>query len=425
MTVPYNVIEIFTSEEVRWEGKPLPDAVIDVLRKARIAARCFVSRGQAGYYETGEVASARLDVLASNLPLKIEVILPAPELDAILPQIAEMVTDGIVVVEDMKVISHRSPYRLIPRQMRVRDIMASPAVSVRRDSSLAEIVRLLLEADFHAVPVTDADDHPVGIITQGDLVRRADMPLRLGLLGEADDGVVGDFYERAAAMTAEDVMTSPVRTVREDQPVSDAIELMREHSLKRLPVVDEDDRLVGVISRLDVFRAAVSGPAAERETPEACYVDWDGVPCVGDCMRRETGTIGPDSSIEEVLRTLDEDQVQRLAVVDEDNRLLGLLTDRDILAAIDRKQEGVLSGIIHRLPLPGKKAREAEEITLDTTAGEIMVTDLITVTEGATIEDALRLMVVYALKRLPVVDDEDRYQGMISRDALLRLSTTG
>jgi PII-like signaling protein len=147
MTVPYNVIEVFTSEETRWKGRPVADAIIDVLRNARIAARCFVARGQAGYYESGELASAKLEVLASNLPLKIEVILPAPELERVLPKITEIVTDGIVVVEEMQVHSHRSRYRLIPRQLRVRDIMATPAVSVRLDTPVSDVVRRLLEAD--------------------------------------------------------------------------------------------------------------------------------------------------------------------------------------------------------------------------------------------------------------------------------------
>lgn len=425
MAVPYNVIEVFTSEETRSNGRPVADAIIDVLRETRIAARCFVSRGQAGYYENGEVASARLEVLSSNLPLKIEIILPAPELDRILPEVTKIVTDGIVVVEDMQVCSHRSRYRLIPRQLRVRDIMAGPAVSVSADTPVSDVVRLLIEAEFNGVPVVDSDDRPVGIITQGDLVRRADMPLRLGLLDELAHGVVADFYERAAGMAAGDVMTHPVRTVREDEAASQAIEMMNQHDLKRLPVVDASGTLVGVITRLDVFRAAVSGPPEEAATSETCYVQWEGIPRVRDCMKRETGSVGRDTSMDEVLRTLDERSVQRLAVVDEDNHLLGLLTDRDILAAIGHRPEGLVRGIIDRLPLPGRRQRATTAITLDTTAAEIMETELITVTEDATLEDALRLMVEHSLKRLPVIDRDGRYRGMVSRNDLLRLSTPG
>jgi len=217
-------------------------------------------------------------------------------------------------------------------------------------------------------------------------------------------------------------MSGSVRTIGADKPVAEAVEAMHRNDLKRLPVVDEEGRLVGVITRLDVLRAAVSGLTEEPAAPASGYVEWEGVPRVQDCMSRETGTVGPDTSLDEALRTLDERSVQRIAVVDADGRLLGLLTDRDILAAISHRPEGLVRAIIDRLPLPGVRRAEVPEITLETTAGEIMETDLITVTEDATLEQALHLMVANSLKRLPVVDPEGRYQGMITRNAPLRLS---
>ena len=68
------------------------------------------------------------------------------------------------------------------------------------------------------------------------------------------------------------------------------------------------------------------------------------------------------------------------------------------------------------------RRRPAERISLSTTAGEIMKTDLITISEDANLESALRLMLQHSLKRLPVLDAEGHYKGMISRNDLLRLS---
>ncbi|MGC9317028.1 MAG: DUF190 domain-containing protein, partial [Armatimonadota bacterium] len=291
MPAEYNVIEVFTSEDARFEGRPVAQAIIDLLRDKRIAARCFVSRGQTGYYENGEVASTRLEVLSYNLPLKIEIILPTAELDRILPRVVTIVTDGIVAVEDMRVQSHRSRYRLIPRQLLVRDIMAPDPVSVAEDTPVSSVVRLLLSAEFNAVPVVDEQQRPVGIITQGDLARRADMPLRLGLLGAIEHASVAEFMSRAEQMPAAEVMTRPVVTVRDDQQVSHAVELMRRRGFKRLPVVDEGGRLVGVVTRLDVFKTATAKPGTEGESAQREYVQWEGVPHVRDAMNRETGTV--------------------------------------------------------------------------------------------------------------------------------------
>jgi len=91
--VKYNVIEIFTSEEVHWKGRPLHLAIIEEVRTAKIAARTIVLKGVAGSYENGEIASSTLEILSFNMPLKIEIILPAAELNTILPKIEEMVTN--------------------------------------------------------------------------------------------------------------------------------------------------------------------------------------------------------------------------------------------------------------------------------------------------------------------------------------------
>jgi len=108
MSMKYNVIEIFTSEKARWQAKPLHRAIVGKIRDAEIGARCLVTRGIGGCYENGELSSTSMEVLFLNMPLKIEIILPTVALDAILPVIEEMVTDGIVAVKDINVCSHRT-----------------------------------------------------------------------------------------------------------------------------------------------------------------------------------------------------------------------------------------------------------------------------------------------------------------------------
>ena len=98
----------------------------------------------------------------------------------------EMVTDGIVTVQDLQVISHKTQGLLIPRQTQVRELMTVPPKKVNLETSLAEVARLLLSSTFTGLPVVDADNRPVGVISQGDLIYKAGMPMRLGLLAESD-----------------------------------------------------------------------------------------------------------------------------------------------------------------------------------------------------------------------------------------------
>ena len=121
----YKLIEIFTDEEARWQGEPLPSAIIQFIHDLKIAARCLVTRGIAGSYESGEIATSRLEVLSYNMPVWIKIILPAFESDRVVAEIEKMVTNGIVTVQDLDVVSHRTPGLLMPRQTRVRDVMTT------------------------------------------------------------------------------------------------------------------------------------------------------------------------------------------------------------------------------------------------------------------------------------------------------------
>jgi PII-like signaling protein len=109
----YNIIEIFTNEHARWHAAPLHEAVVHLLTTEEVAARCVVSKGIAGCYEDGEVASHRVLDLSYNMPIKIEIILPAPDLERVLGRIEEMAADGVVVVrqEMMRILAPKPRHK--------------------------------------------------------------------------------------------------------------------------------------------------------------------------------------------------------------------------------------------------------------------------------------------------------------------------
>lgn len=115
MPQPYSVVEIFTSEDVRWQGHPVGKALVDFIAGLGLAARCVVMRGIAGGYENGERSTLEMEFLSYHLPLKIEIVLPSSELAAVLPGIEERVTDGMVLVSDRVLRSHRTRTRPAPR----------------------------------------------------------------------------------------------------------------------------------------------------------------------------------------------------------------------------------------------------------------------------------------------------------------------
>lgn len=138
---------------------------------------------------------------------------------------------------------------------------------------------------------------------------------------------------------------------------------------------------------------------------------------VEDILRRDTSTVSESTTIDKVIQIIDGNDIQCVAVVDAEGRLIGMIADSDLLRFFKPDPEGLRS-LFARLAHPF--AQEPPQRLASTTAGEVMRTDVRTAGEKMLLEEAIRLMTEEQLKRLPVVDDKGRFLGMISRDSLLR-----
>ncbi|MFF9262207.1 CBS domain-containing protein [Streptomyces longwoodensis] len=146
----------------------------------------------------------------------------------------------------------------------VSDLMTTSVVTVRREAGFKEVAKLLAEHDITAVPVVDDEDRAVGVVSEADLLRKEAAQLDpAGLLPVLHPGPAD--RARAGAATAEGLMSSPVVTAMPQWTAVEAAQVMERHHVKRLPVVDEAGRLVGVISRADLLRVFLRGDNAIRE----------------------------------------------------------------------------------------------------------------------------------------------------------------
>ena len=146
----------------------------------------------------------------------------------------------------------------------VREIMDSDPVTVTPESTVEEVVSALRDHELPGLPVVDGDGRCVGIVTEADLVLPDDegdlhIPHYVNLFG----GTV--FLEplsrfegrlrKAFASSAKDMMSTKPRTVGPDDTVREAARTIHDSGHNRLPVVDDDGRLVGVVTRVDVLGA--------------------------------------------------------------------------------------------------------------------------------------------------------------------------
>jgi len=145
------------------------------------------------------------------------------------------------------------------KQHMVEDVMSHKVVTASVDTGFAELVRLMAEHAVSALPVVDADRHVVGVVSEADLLakesaRAQGRPHSLVALMRRHENKA-----RAEGTVAVELMSSPAVTVPAKTSLAMAARIMSEHRVKRLPVVDADDLLVGIVSRADLLGVFLRG----------------------------------------------------------------------------------------------------------------------------------------------------------------------
>lgn len=137
---------------------------------------------------------------------------------------------------------------------RVRDVMTAEVVVVRERTPFREIVGLMRQHGVSALPVLDATDELVGIVSEADLLMKEELmadgeshrrfPSRRRRIARA----------KAGGVVAQELMSSPVETIDPEAPLARTARLLHERGVKRLPVVDANDKVVGIVSRADLLK---------------------------------------------------------------------------------------------------------------------------------------------------------------------------
>lgn len=150
------------------------------------------------------------------------------------------------------------------------DVMQNDVLSVNSDTGVVEAARTMLRHKISGLPVIDWSRRLVGILTEGDLLRRSEIGterhrsnwLEL-LLGP---GRGAEEYTAEHARKVSEVMSDQVVAVGPDMPLSEVVALMEKHHIKRVPVLD-GERLIGIVSRADLLRALVDAAAKIDAAP--------------------------------------------------------------------------------------------------------------------------------------------------------------
>ena len=155
--------------------------------------------------------------------------------------------------------------------VKVKDTMEKLVIKFHVDDKITDIAQILRENKISGAPIVDKDNKVIGIVSEGDIMRLLEvhsprinlilpspldwieLPIRMKY--EFDE--IAEDMNRAASVHISEIMTKKVITTKEEDDISDAAQLMDTHSVNRLPVVDDEGKLIGIVTRGDIISAMV------------------------------------------------------------------------------------------------------------------------------------------------------------------------
>jgi CBS domain-containing protein len=228
--------------------------------------------------------------------------------------------------------------------MKVRDVMTKPVVSVDSEAPISLAIRLMLQKKISGLPVVDASGNLVGVVTEGDFLRRAETGTQFApprwlefLMGP---GPLARDYVKAHGRKVSEVMTRDAKTVDEDTQLNDVVALMERNHIKRVPVL-RGKKLVGIVSRANLLRALVS------------YLHPASAPSAGDGAIREA-----------ILRALNSERWAPVATIDAIVRQ-GVVTLSGFV--LDEEQRAAVKVLVENVP--GVKSVRDDLVWIDPMSG--------------------------------------------------------
>jgi CBS domain-containing protein len=153
--------------------------------------------------------------------------------------------------------------------MKARDVMVREVITIGPHADIAEAEKLMIAHDVSALPVVDADEHVVGMLSEADFLEREE------LAGERlhvdwfeslfSSKKLAEGYAKAHGKRVDQLMSRQLISAREDTPLDEVAALLERHHIKRVPIL-RDGRLVGIVSRRNLIQALASGKLATHPT---------------------------------------------------------------------------------------------------------------------------------------------------------------
>ncbi|AMQ19292.1 CBS domain-containing protein [Thermococcus peptonophilus] len=221
-----------------------------------------------------------------------------------------------VLTQDLIIRSH---LKWDPTKAKVRDVY-KPAPVIKPDEDLSKAAKLMIEVDLRSLPVGESKAEIIGVVNDMAVLERV-------------------AQEKFGKGKVEEYMTKDVITLKPSDTVAKALAVMRDHAISRIPIVNDEGKLEGLVTLHDLiirfikprFKAQAGEVAGEKIPPFSMPLR--------DVMIRGVITILPDATVREAVATMKDSDIDGLVVVNEDNKVVGILTVKDLLLPISKMTE--------------------------------------------------------------------------------------
>lgn len=439
-------LTIYLGESDQWQGTPAYVAIMQLLREQGCAG-ATATRAVAGYGAGARLHESGVWRLSSDASVVIQVIDQPERLLRLLPRLQEMLSGGLMTLHEVEVLKYtHARRRSLPGKLAVRQVMETTVTTVNLETPVATVMNVLLDAPFRALPVVDGQHRLQGIISTGDLIRAGLLSTRWGVVRtalELDTRTVEAIaapleQARKSLHTAQDVMNRQVRTVRPETLLRDAAQVMVESGLRRLPVIDAHEVLVGMLTRADLLQVIVTSPlmspqASSGTQPLHYSRPLSNLPAqqrpVADYTSPDVATVTEYMPLDEVIDALILSPSKRVVVIDQQRHVRGIISDVDVLARLQEDMRprflSLLRGWTNQRSTQKTKQTATGSLHSSTgqraAAADIMNSEVATIPETATVQNAIEQMMVTHRKFLPVLNAQGELVGAVGRSDLLRI----
>jgi PII-like signaling protein len=440
-------VRIYLNERDQAEGQPLYLAALERLRREG-ATGATVLRGIAGF---GAGSRLRTTGIAdfTPAPIVIEWVDRVERVARVLPVLDDLLPDALITIEDLRayraVLHSGGPFG----DRTVGQMMAREVAAATRDMPLRAAAELMIEHAQPLLPVLDDRGGVVGVLSDGDLVRRAGLALPLRLFGALTADERRAVLDLLAPGVVAATLTADPRSAYVESPVPLAIGPMIEWGFELLPVLDRDGQLAGLFGVEQALRAGLRnsdvaadsiGPASHSTSPgdasgpassgqagirgavengerERAVRAAEPPTPVGLVMQLAVPTIAAATPLVETLARLLAVPDRFLVVLDA-GRPVGTLTDLYLARTLGEPLRSIWLAALRvpAVPLP----TVLEGVGVELTAGGLAEPNTPNIDAQATLDTAIQRMLAGGYERLLVLDDQGQIAGLLARRSLLR-----